>query len=113
MDNNELELDKINNKIKLKQQEIDEFMEEQKNYGSFDIEKINELKNDLDELNNKLVQIKKWDEWEIKKIETPICKRCGIKMVMRKAESWAYMKWKVFFWCPNYPKCHNIIHLKR
>jgi len=105
-------LKELKKKIELKKKEIEDFREEQENYDTFDMEKMNELKIELKSLFDQVVKIRNENKWETKKIETPICKKCKKKMVLRKAEAWAY-KWKLFFGCSNYPKCHNIVQLKK
>jgi len=90
-------LKELKKKIELKKKEIEDFREEQENYDTFDMEKMNELKIELKSLYDQVIKIRNENEWEIKKIETPICKKCGIKMTLRKAENWNY-KWKLFFW---------------
>lgn len=103
--------DEIIQKIKEKEQEIDDFVEEQRQYDGFDFEKKDELDKELKLLNEQLLEAKKiLAQWEEKVLEIPICKRCNKKMVLRKASTWWYT-WKVFYWCVNFPDCRNIVQL--
>lgn len=44
------------------------------------------------------------------KSEPPICPNCGVQMVIRTAKS-GDRKGKLFWGCPNYPKCKQIINI--
>ena len=75
----------IQEKIKLKEREILDFIQEQKEYGSFDIEKSEELKSELHSLHEELNHSQRDILHQENQIQTPECKRCNVKMVIRKA----------------------------
>ncbi|MEC5425874.1 DUF2726 domain-containing protein [Virgibacillus sp. C22-A2] len=46
---------------------------------------------------------------EVNKDSVPECKKCGVPMVKRQAKKGAN-KGKVFYGCPNYPKCREVVY---
>ena len=72
--------------IQQKEQEIVDFMMEQKQYDEFDLDKKNDLDNELSFLKSELKKIKKLSSPEMKRVYAPFCKRCNKKMKLRKSE---------------------------
>jgi|GEM_PF-5544996 hypothetical protein len=55
-------LKELKNKIELKKKEIEDFREEQENYDTFDMEKMNELKIELKSLFDQVVKMRNEDK---------------------------------------------------
>ncbi len=50
------------------------------------------------------------DDGEKESPEAPVCKKCGITIVLRQAKRGEH-KGQKFYGCPNYPRCKEIVNL--
>ncbi len=50
------------------------------------------------------------DDGKTEALEAPVCKKCGITMVLRQAKR-GERKGQKFYGCPNYPRCKEMVNL--